>query len=62
VGLLPTPDGLTVLCRFSSVEGEGYSELMPGARVLVDNETPGQDGCDTRVLTAARPVVQVPFW
>ena len=55
-GVLLTPDGLTVFCHFSNVDVDGYKTLMPGSRVSFDYETPGQDGCDARVLTAARPV------
>jgi CspA family cold shock protein len=53
-GVLRTPDGLSVFCHFSSVEGEGFRRLLEGLRVWFDYEVPGQDGCDARVLTAAR--------
>lgn len=55
-GVLLTPDGLTVFCHFSAVAVDGYATLTPGIRVSFDYETPGQDGCDARVLTTARPV------
>lgn len=53
--MLLTPDGPTVFCHCSDVDR--YKTLTPGSRVSFDYETPGQDGCDARVLTAARPVV-----
>ena len=53
-GVLRTPDALSVFCHFSQVEGEGYRTLVQGSSVWFDYETPGQDGCDGRVLTAAR--------
>jgi CspA family cold shock protein len=59
-GVLLTPDGLTVFCHFSHVTGAGYRTLTPGSRVFFDYETPGQDGCDARVLTSARPVDEAP--
>jgi CspA family cold shock protein len=54
-GVLLTSDGLTVFCHYSQLEMDGYRTLAPGSRVEFDYETPGQDGCDARVLTAARP-------
>jgi cold shock CspA family protein len=54
-GALRTPDGLSVFCHFSQVDGIGYRSLVPGSAVYFDYERPGQDGCDARVLTAARP-------
>lgn len=54
-GVLRTPDGLSVWCHFSQVVLDGYRELLPEERVRFDYETPGQDGCDGRVLTAAQP-------
>lgn len=54
-GVLRTSDGLSVFCHFSDVEVQGYAELLVGSSVWFDYETPGQDGCDARVLTAARP-------
>jgi cold shock CspA family protein len=54
-GVLRTPDGLTVFCHFSDVEADGYVELSVGSSVWFDYETPGQDGCDASVVTAARP-------
>jgi len=56
-GILRAPDGLSVFCHFSQVDLAGYRSLTPGTAVYFDYEEPGQDGCDTRVLTAARPVV-----
>ena len=56
-GVLLTPDGLTVFCHFSDVDVDGYKTLTPGTSVSFDYETPGQDGCDARVLTAAKPLV-----
>lgn len=56
-GVLLTPDGLTVFCLWSQVAVDGYRTLTPGSRVSFDYATPGQDGCDARVLTAARPVI-----
>lgn len=53
-GVLRTPDQLSVFCHFSQVEGEGYRTLVHGTPVWFDYETPGQDGCDARVRTAAR--------
>jgi CspA family cold shock protein len=55
-GVLRTPGGLSVWCHFSHVIAEGYRELSAGDRVSFDYETPGQDGCEGRVLTAAAPV------
>ncbi|MDX6275339.1 MAG: cold shock protein [Frankiales bacterium] len=55
-GVLLTPDGLTVFCHFSVVAADGYRTLTVGSRVRFDYETPGQDGCDARVLTSAQPV------
>lgn len=54
-GVLRTPAGLSVFCHFSDVDVQGYAKLEVGALVWFDYETPGQDGCDARVLTAARP-------
>jgi cold shock CspA family protein len=54
-GVLRTPDGLSVFCHFSNVEMDGPKALVAGTSVWFDYETPGQDGCDARVLTAARP-------
>lgn len=54
-GVLRTPAGLSVFCHFSQVEVIGHAALTVGTRVWFDYETPGQDGCDARVLTAARP-------
>lgn len=54
--MLLTPDGLTVFCHFSHVAVDGYATLVPGTCVSFDYETPGQDGCDARVRTTARPV------
>jgi CspA family cold shock protein len=54
-GVLRIPDDLTVFCHFSDVEAEGFVELRAGESVWFDYETPGQDGCDARVLSAARP-------
>jgi cold shock CspA family protein len=59
-GVLRTPDGLSVFCHFSDVEVRGYAELSVGSPVWFDYETPGQDGCDARILTAARPGVAEP--
>ena len=56
-GVLRTPDGLSVFCHFSQVDLAGYGSLAPGTAVYFDYELPGQDGCDARVLTAARPAV-----
>jgi len=53
-GVLRTPDGLSVFCHFSDVEVDGYVELSVGESIWFDYETPGQDGCDARVRTAAR--------
>jgi len=55
-GVLRTPDGLSVFCLFSQVEDREtrYRSLQPGQVVWFDYEVPGQDGCDARVLTAAR--------
>ena len=55
-GVLRTPAGLSVWCHFSHVVADGYRELLAGDRVRFDYETPGQDGCDGRVLTTAEPV------
>jgi cold shock CspA family protein len=55
VGVLLTPDGLTVFCHFSDVAVDGYKTLTPGSRVSFGYETPGQDGCDARVVSSARP-------
>jgi cold shock protein len=55
-GVVLTPDGLTTFCHFSDVEMDGYRTLSPGDRVEFDYETPGQDGCDARVRTSARPI------
>lgn len=55
--MLRTPDGLSVFCHFSHVDLVGYRSLTPGTAVFFDYEEPGQDGCDARVLTAARPAV-----
>jgi CspA family cold shock protein len=55
-GVLRTPDGLSVFCHFSNIPGPGYRSLQPGTAVHFDYETPGQDGCEARVRTAARPV------
>ena len=55
-GVLLTPDGLRVLCHFSQVDGEGYRTLAVGSEVVFDYETPGQDGCDARVCSSARPM------
>ncbi|MCA1713286.1 MAG: cold shock domain-containing protein, partial [Actinobacteria bacterium] len=49
-----TPDGASVWCHFSHVVADGYRQLSVGDRVRFDYETPGQDGCDGRVLTAAQ--------
>lgn len=54
-GVLRTPDGLTVFCHCSHVAMDGFRTLEPGQRIFFDYEVPGQDGCDARVLTAARP-------
>ncbi|MBV9485511.1 MAG: cold shock domain-containing protein [Frankiaceae bacterium] len=54
-GVLRTPDGLSVFCHFSDVESKGTAELSVGSLIWFDYETPGQDGCEGRVLTAARP-------
>jgi cold shock CspA family protein len=59
-GVLRTPDGLSVFCHLSHVEVRGQVELTVGSSVWFDYETPGQDGCDARVLTAARPGVADP--
>jgi len=55
-GVLLTPTGLTVWCHYSQLKLAGHQALIPGSQVSFDYETPGQDGCDARVLTAARPV------
>jgi CspA family cold shock protein len=55
-GVLRTPDGVSVWCHFSHVVADGHRELPAGDRMRFDHETPGQDGCDGRVLTAAQPV------
>jgi CspA family cold shock protein len=54
-GVLRTPEGLSVVCHYSDVDLPGYRSLTPGTAVCFDYEEPGQDGCDARVLTAARP-------
>jgi CspA family cold shock protein len=54
-GVLRTPDGLSVFCHFSNIEIEGFADLTEGTPVWFDYMTPGQDGCDASVLTAARP-------
>jgi cold shock CspA family protein len=54
-GVLRTPDGMSVFCHSSDLEMSGYKTLTPGASVVFDYEVPGQDGCEARVLTAARP-------
>lgn len=56
-GVLRTPDGRSVFCHFSHVDLAGYRSLTPGTAVYFDYEDPGQDGCEARVLTAARPAV-----
>jgi len=55
-GVLRTPAGLSVWCHFSSLVMGSYRELEVGEYVRFDFETPGQDGCDGRVLTSAQPV------
>ena len=55
-GVLRTPDGVSVWCHFSHIVADGYHEVSAGDRVRFDYETPGQDGCEGRVLTAAHPV------
>ena len=56
-GVLRTPDGLSVWCHFSQVDvDDGYRELTAGEQLRFDYETPGQDGCDGRVLTSAQPL------
>lgn len=55
-GVLRTPDGLSVWCHFSQVAVDGYKELAVGEQVRFDYETPGQDGCDGRVLISAQPL------
>ena len=59
-GVLRTPDGLSVFCHHSHIEVLGYAHMPVGSPVWLDYETPGQDGCDARVLTAARPGVADP--
>lgn len=54
-GVLRTSAGLSVFCHYSDVEVHGYADPQVGSLVWFDDETPGQDGCDARVLTAARP-------
>jgi CspA family cold shock protein len=56
-GVLTTPEGLSVFCHFSQIDQAGYRSLAPGTAVYFDYEVPGQDGCDARVLTAARPAL-----
>lgn len=58
-GVLRTPDGVSVFCLFMQVDVPGQHELVPGSAVYFDYERPGQDGCDGRVLTAARPADEV---
>lgn len=56
-GVLRTPGGLSVFCHLLHLELPGQFGLRPGSSVFFDYEEPGQDGCDARVLTAARPAV-----
>lgn len=55
-GVLRTPDGLSVFCHFSRLDGPGFRMLSPGQRVRFDYRTPGQDGWDASVMTRATPV------
>ncbi len=55
-GALRAPDGTLVWCHASQVDMPGYRTLAPGAPVVFDYETPGQDGYPARVRTAARPL------
>ncbi len=59
-GVLRTPDGLSVFCHYSHLDVWGYAAMAVGSSVWFDYETPGQNGCDARVLTAARPGVADP--
>lgn len=53
-GVLRTPNGLSVFCHCSQLDMAGSPSLTPGTSIYFDYEQPGQDGCDARVLTAAR--------
>ena len=51
------PDGLSVFCHFSHVLLDVFRTLAAGQHVRFSYETPGQDGCDARVLSSARPLL-----
>ena len=53
-GVLRTPSGLSVFCHAAHLDVATHPSLTPGLAVYFDFETPGQDGCDARVRTAAR--------
>ena len=60
-GVLRTPGGRRVFCHYSQLDLAASVVMVPGLAIAFDYEEPGQDGCDARVLTAARPAA-VPGW